>query len=139
FILSLSVRPPCSPLFPYTTLFRSVPGRFAVAIENPRRYRSIAAAGLALFGLTSVVALTAWEALLVRAGSSDALIHTNRLAVYWVEDRWRWPLMLAGGVIGILGLAWLARRKSTVPAAWFLACLALGIAGAIGAPVPVWW
>src|SRR5205814_8688934 len=86
FILSLSVRPPCSPLFPYTTLFRSVPGRFAVAIENPRRYRSIAAAGLALFGLTSVVALTAWEALLVRAGSSDALIHTNRLAVYWRSE-----------------------------------------------------
>ena len=44
------------------------------------------------------------------------LITTNRLSTYWVEDRWRWPLMLAVGAIGIYGLlGWPGEGTSSRP------------------------
>ena len=38
-----------------------------------------------------------------------------RLAIYWVDDRWRWPLLLVTGVVGLSGLARLARRGQSCP------------------------
>ena len=113
--------------------------RMTLAVELPGRIRSRATTGLALLGLGVVAALSAWEAFLVQAGSGDSLIRSNRLAVYWVEDRWRWPLMLAGGAVGILGLVWLARRRRIVPACWLLGCLGIGLLGVAGFSVPVWY
>ena len=34
----------------------------------------------------------------------DPLLHSNHLSLYWVEDRWRWPLMFAAGAVGLAGL-----------------------------------
>jgi hypothetical protein len=114
-------------------------GRLIVNIDQPGRRRSLALTVAAIVGLVVVTALTVWEALLIYAGSPDPLIHSNRLAVYWVEDRWRWPLMLAGGAIGVIGLSWLARRRFVVPAFWLLSCLGIGLLGVAGLSVPVWW
>jgi hypothetical protein len=66
-------------------------------------------------------------------------VHSNRLALYWVEDRWRWPLMLCAGAAGAGSLVRIARAGRPVPAAWLTACLALALAGLAGLPVPVWW
>jgi hypothetical protein len=117
-----------------SALFR----RIATRLDVLEKQRNIVSA-VALTGLAVVVGLTLWEALLIRAGSPDPLIHTNRLAVYWVEDRWRWPLMFAGGAVGVFGLARLWRGRFPVPALWFLACMGVGLLGVVGFAVPVWW
>jgi hypothetical protein len=90
-----------------------------------------------------VLGLGFWAAALARRPSSDPLITTNRLSTYWVEDRWRWPLMLAVGAIGIYGLARLARRGHIVPAVWFAGCFTVGTIGALGSlagvQIPIWY
>jgi hypothetical protein len=93
----------------------------------------------ALGGLALVLVLVAWEMWLLRQPLPDPLVHSNRLALYWVEDRWRWPLMFGAGAIGLLGLLRLARRGIALPALWFAGCFAIGIAGIAGLPLPVWW
>ena len=119
---------------------RSVNGGKAVArpLSSPRW-----AYGLAVTGFVTVVLLALWAAELAHRPPSDPLITTNRLSTYWVEDRWRWPLMLAAGAIGIHGLARLARRGQIVPAAWFTGCFTLGTIGAVGSAfglqIPIWY
>ncbi len=93
----------------------------------------------ALGGLALVLVLVAWQAWLLRQPFPDPLVHSNRLALYWVEDRWRWPLMFGAGSVGLVGLARLARRGHALPALWFTGCFAVGLAGIAGLPVPVWW
>jgi hypothetical protein len=56
-----------------------------------------------------------------------------------VDDRWRWPLLLIAGTVGVAGLAYLARRGHAVPALWLAGCLAIGLLGAAGLPLPVWY
>ncbi len=114
-------------------------GRITAPVVTPGRKRTLGRTGLAIAGLVVVVALAVWEVLLIHAGSPDPLVHSNRLAVYWGEDRWRWALMLAGGAVGCLGLISLARRTLAVPLLWAAGCLGLGLLGAIGFSVPVWW
>ncbi len=98
---------------------------------------------LAIGGFVIVLALGFWAAALANRPPSDPLITTNRLSTYWVEDRWRWPLMLAAGAIGIYGLARLARRGRIVPAVWFAGCFTLGTIGALGSlagiQIPIWY
>jgi PST family polysaccharide transporter len=94
---------------------------------------------LAAAGLTIVLGLAAWESWLVRQPSHDPLIHSNHLSLYWVEDRWRWPLMLAAGTVGLQGLARLALDRIPLPAFWFVSCFGIGVAGALGMALPVWW
>jgi len=98
---------------------------------------------LAVGGFAIVLALGFWAAALAHRPPSDPLITTNRLSTYWVEDRWRWPLMLAAGAIGIYGLARLARRGRIVPALWFAGCFTLGTIGAFGSlaglQIPIWY
>ena len=94
---------------------------------------------LALAGLVGFVALAGWEAWLITQPGPDPLVHSNRLSLYWVEDRWRWPLMFAAGAVGLVGLARLARRGRPLPALWFAACFAAGVAGAAGLEFPLWY
>jgi hypothetical protein len=103
------------------------PGRDVVLVR-------FAAAGLALVGL-----LVVWQAWLLRQPFPDPIVHSNRLALYWVEDRWRWPLMLGAGAVGLVGLVRLARRGTGLGALWCAGCLAVGLAGIAGMPLPVWW
>jgi hypothetical protein len=90
---------------------------------------------LALVGAAGVVALAAWEWRLV----GHPRVASSHVTVYWVDDRWRWPLMFAAGTIGLAGLVRLARRGRIVPALWFTGSFAIGVAGAAGLPVPVWY
>jgi len=93
----------------------------------------------AALGLGLVLGLAAWETWLLLQPDPVPLVHSNRLALYWVEGRWRWPLMLGAGTIGVVGLARLARRNRPLPALWFGSCLAVSLAGLAGVPIPVWW
>jgi hypothetical protein len=111
--------------------FLDVLPRAAAALDRPRVELALAAAGAVGFA-----ALCAWQQLLIEHADTLA---TPRLAIYWVEDRWRWPLMLAAGTVGILGLLRLARRGNMVLPAWFAGCAAVGIAGAAGLPLPLWY
>lgn len=94
---------------------------------------------LAIAGLLAATALAVWTAILVAQPNPDALVRANRLALYWVEDRWRWPLMLAGGLAGVVGLLRLGARGRAVPLLWVGGSLAVALLGIAGLPVPVWW
>jgi len=94
---------------------------------------------LAVGGAVLVGALAAWESWLFTQPNADPLITTNHLSLYWVEDRWRWPLMFGAGAVGLAGLARLALRGRPLPLCWFSGLFALGVAGALGAPLPIWW
>ena len=112
-------------------------GRVAdtVAALASRLETAHAAFRLAIVGAVGTVLMALWEGWLVHSPPSDSA----RLAIYWVDERWRWPLLLVAGAVGISGLARLARRGHVVPAVWFTGCLAIGALGAVGLPVPVWY
>jgi hypothetical protein len=90
---------------------------------------------LALIGAVGTAAIAAWEWALVRTPPTESA----RLAIYWVDGRWRWPLLLVAGTVGISGLARLARRGQIVAPVWFAGCFMLGTLGAVGLPLPVWY
>jgi hypothetical protein len=90
-------------------------------------------------GAAAVLALASWECFLFTQRSTDPLIHSNHLSLYWVEDRWRWPLMFAAGTAGMAGLARLAARGRPLAPVWFGGCFGAGLAGAAGIQLPLWW
>jgi len=90
---------------------------------------------LALVGLGGTAVVSIWEWALVKFPPHESA----RLAIYWVDGRWRWPLLLVAGTAGISGLARLARRGQIVPPVWFVGCFVLGTLGAVGLPLPVWY
>jgi hypothetical protein len=96
---------------------------------------SSAALRLAVVGAISTGLIALWEWTLVMSPPEESA----RLAIYWVDGRWRWPLLLVTGAVGLAGLARLARRGRIVPAVWFAGCFAVGTLGAIGLPLPVWY
>ena len=104
--------------------------RLATRLERPDT-----AFALALVGAAGTAAIALRELALLHAPPAASA----RLAIYWVDDRWQWPLLLAAGTVGLSGLARLARRGHIVPAVWFAGCFALGVLGAIGLPFPVWY
>lgn len=93
----------------------------------------------ALGGLALVLVLAAWQTWILHQPFPDPLVHSNRLAVYWVEERWRWPLMFGAGAVGLVGLFRLAQRGVALPGLWFVGCFSVGLAGIAGLPLPVWW
>jgi hypothetical protein len=90
---------------------------------------------LAVVGAVGTAAVGAWEWALVRSSSTE----TARLAIYWVDERWRWPLLFVAGTVGISGLARLWQRGRVEVPVWFVGCFALGTLGAVGLPLPVWY
>ena len=90
---------------------------------------------LAIAGAVGTGLIALWELVLIASPPEESA----RLAIYWVDDRWRWPLLLVTGVVGLSGLARLARRGHVAPAVWFAGCFAIGALGAIGLPLPVWY
>lgn len=152
--LDVALRESGLPGWALVTLCLLAPGAALVAAPRlpaaARLRERLAAAGQALSsaraelwlaagGAAIVAGLAAWQVVLMAGPWPDPLVRANRLALYWGEDRWRWPLMLAAGAIGLTGLVRLARRGQPLPLVWFGGCFALAVAGALGAPVPVWW
>ena len=118
--------------------------RYPIAITPPARLSAIArrgrvSLGLAVAGAAIVGALALWEVIALHIPPTDPLIHSSRLSVYWVEQRWRWFPMLAAGTVGLWGLVTLVRRRQPLPACWFGGCLGIALLGQLGLPVPVWW
>ena len=103
------------------------------------RVAGVSPTPFAVGGLVLVLVLAGWQVLVLRQPFPDPLVHSNRLAVYWVEDRWRWLLMFGAGAVGLVGLVRLARLGRVLPAFWLASCLMVGIAGVAGMPLPVWW
>jgi hypothetical protein len=94
----------------------------------------------AIAGAAIVAIFAIWEVALILTPPSDPLIHSNRLATYWGEDRWRWFLMmLGGGAAGVPGLVRLARTRTLLPLLWFAGAYGLALLGQLGLPIPVWW
>lgn len=108
--------------------------RIADSISAERTVIRFAVAGAAI-----VLVLAVWELLLVMQPPSDPLVHSNRLAIYWGEDRWRWFVMLAAAAAGVCGLVRLARRGQPLLLIWFAGCYGIAALGLVGLPVPVWW
>jgi len=108
--------------------------KIAAALTGPR-----ALVWLSYAGAVIVWDLAVWEVLLILQPSSDPLIHSNHLALYWGEDRWRWFFMLGAGTVGLAGLIRLARRGHALPLIWFCGCFGIALLGLVGLPVPVWW
>jgi len=113
----------------------SVPGAAGVANAVARIESPVAAWRLAIVGAAGTALVAAWELALIHSPPGESA----RLAIYWVDHRWQWPLLLVAGGGEISGLATLARRGSIVPAFWFVGCLGLGLLGALGLPLPVWY
>ena len=107
----------------------------AVKALGERLASTEAAFRLAVAGAAVTALLSIWELLLIRFPPGESA----RLAIYWVDDRWRWPLLMATGLAGISGLARLARNGQAAPAVWFAGCFGIGALGAIGLPLPVWY
>jgi O-antigen/teichoic acid export membrane protein len=110
--------------------------------ERTRRLvERFASAGgvLAPAGFAIVLVLAGWESWLFTRPNPDPLVHSNHLSLYWVEDRWRWPLMYAAGAVGLAGLCRLALRGRILPLLFASGCLAAGTAGALGLSFPLWW
>jgi len=112
-------------------------GRLAEAVSRllQRLETADTAFRLAIAGAAGTGLIALWELVLIASPPEESA----RLAIYWVDDRWRWPLLLVTGVVGLSGLARLARRGHVAPAVWFAGCFAIGALGAIGFPVPVWY
>lgn len=111
--------------------------RAAELVSRPlRRLETTDAAfRLAVVGAVGTAVIALWELVLIAWPPDESA----RLAIYWVDDRWRWPLLLVTGAVGLSGLARLARRGRIAPAVWFTGCFAIGALGAIGLPFPVWY
>lgn len=114
-------------------------GRLTVRAGLERLAGTGTASALAVVSLVILAGLIVWQLYLTTEPNPDPLIHSNRLSVYWVEDRWRWPLMFAVGLASVSGLARLALRGLPLCALWAGATMAAGLSGIAGAPVPVWW
>ena len=129
-VAALALLPAVVSVLPLSRLRRALP-RLVRPLDRP--------VPLATVGGAVVIALACWECFLFSRRSSDPLVHANHLSLYWVEDRWRWPLMFAAGAAGIAGLARLAMRGRPLPLVWFGGCFAAGAAGAVGIALPLWW
>lgn len=134
-LIATCVLAPCAVrLLPRTRLTGHRVARVVVALDQTRIDFVLASLGAVV-----VLALALWETWLFGQPNSDPLIHSNHLALYWVESRWRWLLMLAAGSVGLSGLLRLWRRSQPLPLLWFGGCYAAGAAGAVGLPLQVWW
>jgi hypothetical protein len=92
-------------------------------------------------GAVVTVMLAIFELYLIHQPSTDALIRSNHLSMYWVETNRRmlWPLMFAAGFVGAAGLWRLARRGVIVPFIWVGVCAVIGTAGVFDQTIPVWY
>jgi hypothetical protein len=103
----------------------------------PRRLGFRGELSLALVGLLGFLGLAAWEGRMIFFPSAGA--KTPRLSVYWVDHLGRWPLMFSLGLVGLAGLYALARHGRPLPLAWAAGSYLVGLAGALGAPIPLWY
>lgn len=117
-----------------------VVGRVARAVHGATAWvAGPATRPFAITSLIGVLGLIAYQAYLLTQPNPDPLITTNRLAVYWVEERQWWPALFIAGLVGLSGLARCMQRGRPVLAWWFAGAMGIGIAGILGAPIPVWW
>ena len=103
-----------------------------VPLDGPRISVILALAGLAGVCLVAVRVLWLYK-------HPEPFLPTNRRSIYWngISIPY-WPLLLAPAAVGLSGLARLGRRGNMLPLIWGVGCFSIGVAGALGAPIPLW-
>jgi hypothetical protein len=103
----------------------------------PRLDTSRAALIFAVLGLGAAVFIAARELWLY--AHPDPFLQTNRPSIYWGGSSLAyWPLLLAPGAAGLIGLVRNARWRRSLPLVWGVGCIMIGIAGSAGVPIPLW-
>ncbi|MGO9975871.1 MAG: hypothetical protein ACLP01_24315 [Solirubrobacteraceae bacterium] len=109
-------------------LTRSLPGLARLARAH------VGAAGelrVALFGLWACAILALWALYLIGHWPDNPALQSYRLGLYWDDQVYRWPLLLAPGAVGAIGLQRLVRRGAGELALAAGAMYAVGVVGSI--------
>ena len=89
--------------------------------------------GVAVLAALAAIALAAWGVYaMIHYPGDEPLLSANRLGFYWNDQRYRWLLLFAPAMIGLLGLLRLARRGQPLLLLWFTGFYAFGLLGSVG-------
>jgi len=109
-------------------LARSVP-RLSRAVGVPVGARS--ELHVALFGLWACAMLALWTVYLIAHWPDNPALRSYRLGLYWNDQVYRWPLLLAPGAVGAIGLLRLSRRGAGELGLGALAMYGVGVVGSV--------
>ena len=117
--LSLRLGPRLGRLIPSarTLTRRPIGGRAEQRIANLGRW---------LFG-----GLVLWSLSQLSSWSSNPVVHSYRLGMYWDNAVWRWAFLLLPGLIGLVGLVRLARRGRGELLLWLGSMYLIGAIGSV--------
>ena len=88
---------------------------------------------VAVLAILATFALAAWGVYaMIHYPADEPLLVANRLGFYWNDQRYRWLLLFAPAMIGLLGMLRLARRGQPLLLVWFVGFYAFGLLGSVG-------
>ncbi len=88
---------------------------------------------VAVLAALATIALTAWAVYaMVQYPDDQPLLVANRLGFYWNDQRYRWLLLFAPALIGLVGMLRLARRGEPLLLVWLAGFYTFGVLGAVG-------
>ena len=86
---------------------------------------------VALFGLWACAMLALWTVYLIAHWPGNPALRSYRLGLYWNDQVYRWPLLLAPGAVGAIGLERLSRRGAGELGLGTLAMYGVGVVGSV--------
>ncbi|MGA2928479.1 MAG: hypothetical protein ABSG43_21300, partial [Solirubrobacteraceae bacterium] len=86
---------------------------------------------VALFGLWACAMLALWTIYLIARWPDNPALRSYRLGLYWNDQVYRWPLLLAPGAVGAIGLLRLSRRGAGELGLGALVMYGVGVAGSV--------
>lgn len=88
---------------------------------------------IAVLAVLATVALAAWGIYrMIHYPGDEPLLSANRLGFYWNDQRYRWLLLFAPAMIGLVGSLRLAGRGKPLLLVWFAGFYAFGALGSAG-------
>ena len=86
---------------------------------------------IALLGLWACAMLAIWTVYLIGHWPDDPALRSYRLGLYWNDQVYRWPLLLAPGAVGAIGLQRLLRRRGGELALGAAVMYGVGVLGSV--------